>query len=191
MTARRSAAARRAASYVSSLEAKIEQLDRRLNNILREARVTEVDAEKRALKVQAHGLPSFWVPWDDAGGANVDWTPPSVGERVLFVSPTGEPGQGLIVARGYAGKHEVPPRGANERSIERGEKVLEQQDDPPRQRLHYGSKAVIVERETRIQIKVRPEEEGEAPLHITLDLERMVISTSIPFILEPDPYPDD
>lgn len=102
------------ARTILAQEQRIEQLDRRLNNIVREARVTEIDAAKALVKVEAHGLLSAWSPWLERAGAIRTWSPPSVGERVILLSPTGEPGQGLVLAGGYSDAFPAPHDRAGE-----------------------------------------------------------------------------
>lgn len=96
------------ADIIARLERRVEQLDRRLNNVVREARVTEVDVAKSLVKVEAHGLASAWSPWMEQAGAVRTWTPPTVGQRVLLVSTSGEPGQGIVFAGGYSDRFPAP-----------------------------------------------------------------------------------
>lgn len=96
------------AEYLHKLETRIEQLDRRVNNTMREARVTEVDHEKGMVKVKALGLDSAWVPWMETAGAIKTWSPPSEGQRVVLFSPSGEPGQGFVLPGGYSSQYGKP-----------------------------------------------------------------------------------
>jgi phage baseplate assembly protein V len=102
------------AGFILGLERRIEQLDRRLNNVVREARVTEVDPARALAKVEAHGLASAWCPWLERAGAIRTWSPPTVGERVLLLSPSGEPGLGLILPGGYSDAFGAPHDQAGE-----------------------------------------------------------------------------
>lgn len=207
-TARGLSSLRRMAAYLTDLAGRIEQLDRRLNNIEREAKVIAVNAEKGLVKVRAHGLESAWVPWAEDGGEGRSWRPPAEGERVVLVSPTGEPGQGYVRTGGFSNQYQRPSERADERlllwgedvrirqradlvEVTRGEQVVELEADPPRMRVHFGGKSLAIIRERRAQLKVRPNEQGAAPVHLTVDLERMIISSSIPLIVEEDPYPED
>ncbi len=88
-------------------EAAIGELGRRINNMVREAKVTKVFVDGTAI-VDAHGIESKRVPWVQRAGSIKDWDPPAVGERVLLVSPTGEPGRGVIFPGGYSNEFSQP-----------------------------------------------------------------------------------
>jgi phage baseplate assembly protein V len=109
--------------YILALEKRMEQLDRRLNNTVREAKVVEIDADKGLVKVEAHGLKSGWSPWLTRAGDIVEWEPPTVGERVVFVSPTGEPGQGFVLQGGYSDQFKQPSTDKGERLIKIGDNI--------------------------------------------------------------------
>lgn len=109
---------------ILSLDKRMEQLDRRLNNIVREAKVLEVDAGKGLVKVEAHGLKSGWMPWVERAGAIREWSPPAKDERVIVLSPTGEPGQGLVLAGGFSDQFKQPSTDAGERLTQIGDNKL-------------------------------------------------------------------
>lgn len=96
------------ARIIGELERRVEQLDRRLNNLVREARVAEVDYDKKLMKAEAHGLLSAWSPWMNAAGKGRHWSPPAVGESGLFLSPSGEPGQGRFLRGGFSDEFNAP-----------------------------------------------------------------------------------
>lgn len=87
-----------------TLRAKHEDLERRHNNLFREARVTKVDAEKAMAEVEADGLPSDMLPWLARAGKQREWDPLTVDERVIMINPSGEPGMGLILPGGFSSK---------------------------------------------------------------------------------------
>jgi phage baseplate assembly protein gpV len=93
---------------IATLEAEVIRLQRRVNNTFREARVEEVYPGEGLARVNAHGAGSKKVPWLQRAGDIRDWDPPSVGERVLLISPTGEPGKGLILPGGYSKQYGQP-----------------------------------------------------------------------------------
>lgn len=84
------------------LEGQVESMKRRMNNVVREGQVTKLDAAKGLAEVEANGLPSMMVPWVQRAGSRREWDPPAKGERVIMLSPTGDPGQGLILPGGYS-----------------------------------------------------------------------------------------
>jgi phage baseplate assembly protein V len=78
---------------------------RRLNNLARYGVVAEVDyngetAGFPAVRVdmQDGALRSDWVPWfTPRAGADVVWDPPTVGEVVMLLAPSGELANGVAI----------------------------------------------------------------------------------------------
>lgn len=93
---------------IRELRGRQDDHDRRLNNLFREAKVTKVDGEKATAEVEADGLPSMAVPWLARAGKQKEWDPVTEGERVILISPTGDPGQGLILPGGFSDKFKQP-----------------------------------------------------------------------------------
>ena len=92
----------RLVNRIEQLEAIVNQQDRRLNNMIREGAITDVDPAKGLAKADIGGMKSNWSPWSQRAGAGREWDPVTVGERVLFISPTGEPGNGIIMPGGFS-----------------------------------------------------------------------------------------
>ncbi len=111
---------------IEQIEAQLNQLDRRQNNFLREGTVTELFAEEGLARVDAHGLVSKKVPWLQRAGSIREWTPPAIGERIVLISPSGEPGQGLILPGGYTGRFPQPHDKAGEKRVTVGEVSITQ-----------------------------------------------------------------
>lgn len=80
------------------MSAEIGDLQRRLANIFRVGKVTEVNRTTGRVKVSFQGVTSTWLPWMAArAGAVKEWSPPSVGEQVVVCSPSGELEAGFIM----------------------------------------------------------------------------------------------
>ncbi len=101
----------------ADLEAAVEDLRRRQANQMREGRITGVDYERGVATVEMDGLPSKEIPWVQRAGDVKDWDPPSVGERVTVMSPTGDPGQGLITPGGWSNDHPAPHNKGGDRYV--------------------------------------------------------------------------
>lgn len=167
------------AKLILGLERRIEQLDRRLNNTLREARVVEIDADKHLLKVEAHGLKSGWSPWAERAGTITTWTPPAVGERVLFVSPTGEPGQGIVLAGGYSDDFEAPSKSKDESVLTVGDLTVTYNKEKAVISLKGGGRCVLTKRVAKLKV-------GD-DVWFVLDGEDKKIVTSHMPVIGPDP----
>lgn len=111
---------------IAQLEAAVNQIDRRQNNLLREAVVTEVFAGEGTARVDAQGIVSKKVPWLERSGAIREWVPPTIGERVLLISPTGEPGRGLILPGGYTDQFPAPHNQGGEKRVAIGDVTVTQ-----------------------------------------------------------------
>jgi phage baseplate assembly protein gpV len=96
------------AQMIGHLHHRIEELERRHANLMRPGKVTEVDHAKGLVKVKVGDLDSQWVPWTETAGAIKTWTPPSVGQQVHLFSPSGEPGQGWVMAAGFSDENTQP-----------------------------------------------------------------------------------
>ncbi|XWN29757.1 MAG: phage baseplate assembly protein V [Devosia sp.] len=119
----------RLAAKIAKLEATIEQLDRRVNNMFREARVIDTDHPKGLVKVEAAGLVSDWQPWLEVAGGILKWDPPVNNQRVIQINPTGEPGQGMILAGGFSNHFKQPSQSGDESVYVRGDSSMTIRDD--------------------------------------------------------------
>ena len=85
---------------------RIGDLERRLANMQRPGKVVEVDHAKARIKVQCGQNTTAWLPWQTGrAGAVRRWSPPSVGEQVLVMSPSGEMAQGYVLPGVYQNDH--------------------------------------------------------------------------------------
>jgi phage baseplate assembly protein V len=75
----------------------LNDLDRRLANMIREGTITEVDLEAKKAKVEIGDIITEWLQWGvRRAGKNRDWHAPDVGEQVVVFSPGGDLSQGII-----------------------------------------------------------------------------------------------
>jgi len=87
---------------------RIEELERRLANVVRMGRVVKTDPARGLVKLKVAGLESAWVPWTtQAGDINV-WVPPAEGQQMMLISPSGEPGQGWAAPAGFSSRFAQP-----------------------------------------------------------------------------------
>lgn len=73
------------------------EISRRLENLIRIGTVHSVDHAAVRCRVQSGGLVTQWLRWHTArAGQTRTWDPPTVGEQCMILSPSGEPGNGLV-----------------------------------------------------------------------------------------------
>ncbi|AOK03303.1 MULTISPECIES: phage baseplate assembly protein V [Burkholderia] len=84
-------------------------LNRRIESLLREAAVIEVDHDARRVRVESGGLQTDWIRWlAQRTGDSIVWDPPSIGEPGLLLCPSGEPTTGLFLPGVYCDDHDAP-----------------------------------------------------------------------------------
>ncbi|PZP30439.1 MAG: phage baseplate assembly protein V [Roseateles depolymerans] len=69
----------------------VSELIRRIENLLRLGTISHVNAKGYRVRVAAGGLASNWLPWLSVrAGTTRTWSPPTVGEQCLLISPGGD-----------------------------------------------------------------------------------------------------
>ncbi len=86
---------------IEQLELVVRRQSVQMNNMFREGTVKEVDFEKGTAIVDASEVESKPSPWLTQAGSINEWTPPSVGQRVVLVSPSGDLGKSFIMPGGF------------------------------------------------------------------------------------------
>ena len=73
-------------------------LARRLASLLRIGKVAAVNHGEARVRVTTGGLETDWLPWATLRAGNVrHWSPPSVGEQVMVLAPSGEMEQAVVM----------------------------------------------------------------------------------------------
>lgn len=93
---------------IAQLEGMLVDMNRRMNNVMREGRVTDVDPETGLAIVDAQGGKSPPSPWLQRAGSIRDWDPPTPGERVILLSPGGDISRSMILPGGYSQQYGQP-----------------------------------------------------------------------------------
>jgi phage baseplate assembly protein V len=94
----------------------LNDLARRLANIIRLGQIFEIDYEAAKARVKIGDLETDWLPWITSNsGANKDWNPPEIDEQVMILSPCGELNQGVIFPSLYRGN--APENSGNIQSV--------------------------------------------------------------------------
>lgn len=73
-------------------------ISRRIENIVRAGTVTQVDHGAARCRVKSGALETDWLPWLSLRAGNVRrWSPPSIGEQSLVLSPGGDMASGIVL----------------------------------------------------------------------------------------------
>ncbi|MEQ5834225.1 phage baseplate assembly protein V [Marinobacter sp. NFXS9] len=71
---------------------------RLINNLIRIGTIAEVDHDRARARVQAGDNLTGWQRWITLrAGTTVDWDPPTEGEQVVLISPSGDLAQAIII----------------------------------------------------------------------------------------------
>lgn len=94
----------------------LSELDRRLANIIRFGKVSEIDVDAFKVKVDIGtdeaAQVTEWLPWlTRRAGDDTTWDPPDVGEQVIIFSPGGELDQGIVGPSLFS--DDKPPNGTD------------------------------------------------------------------------------
>ena len=91
------------------------ELGRRLANLLRIGTVAQIDHANARIRVTTGTLATNWLPWlTHRAGATATWSPPSIGEQVLLLAPSGNLEEAVALPALYADAHPAPSTSADE-----------------------------------------------------------------------------
>jgi phage baseplate assembly protein V len=76
---------------------------RRIESLIRLGTVAAVDYLRALCRVKSGDLTTDWLPWlTPRAGLTRTWDPPTIGEQVLVLSPSGEPANGIVLPGIYS-----------------------------------------------------------------------------------------
>jgi phage baseplate assembly protein V len=68
--------------------------------------IEAVDHKAARVRVKSGDWVSAWLPWSTVAAGRVrHWRPPSIGEQVMILSPSGQPENGMVLPGFYSDKH--------------------------------------------------------------------------------------
>ncbi|MFM2090900.1 MAG: hypothetical protein RLZZ127_1389 [Planctomycetota bacterium] len=104
---------------MATLDYRVAELERRLANVARMGVVQEVDLAAARVRVAIGTMLTGWIPWltQGAGGGSISWRPPSTGEQVMILSPSGDMAQGVAIPAVYRATY-APPSNLGTKHIE-------------------------------------------------------------------------
>lgn len=90
------------------------ELLRLIHNLIRLGSIAQVDHSRARVRVQAGELLTNWLPWLEArAGTTRTWSPPTVGEQVVVLSPGGDLAAGIVLTGLFSDAHPAPADTAN------------------------------------------------------------------------------
>jgi phage baseplate assembly protein V len=91
----------------------IADLARLIENLVRLGTVDAVQVQPPRVKVKSGNIVTAWRPWLSLrAGADREWDPPTVGEQVVFLSPSGLLAQGIALTGLFS--DQIPANGDRE-----------------------------------------------------------------------------
>lgn len=76
----------------------IAEITRLLENIVRFGTIEAVQMQPPRAKVKSGNIATTWLPWLNLrAGADREWDPPTIGEQVVLLSPSGNLAQGVVL----------------------------------------------------------------------------------------------
>lgn len=76
----------------------IAEITRLLENIVRFGTIEAVQMQPPRVKVKSGNITTTWLPWLNLrAGADREWDPPTIGEQVVLLSPSGNLAQGVVL----------------------------------------------------------------------------------------------
>ncbi|NCT79718.1 phage baseplate assembly protein V [Pseudomonas stutzeri] len=76
----------------------IADLARLLENIVRFGTIEAVQMQPPRVQVKSGNIATTWLPWLNLrAGADREWDPPTIGEQVVLLSPSGNLAQGVVL----------------------------------------------------------------------------------------------
>lgn len=114
---------------------RVARIEQRLAHSVMHGKVTDVDASKHRARVQIgedeNGQPvkSPWIPYGQMAGALKVHAPPSVGQNMTMVNPTGDPSQGILLPMTWNSANASPSSSGSENVLTFGNVRVEVKND--------------------------------------------------------------
>lgn len=90
-------------------------LARRIESLIRLGILAEIDHGAARCRVHTGQLTTDWLPWLALrAGATTHWSPPTVGEQCVLLSPSGETAAGFVLIGLYSDANPAPSSNPNQ-----------------------------------------------------------------------------
>lgn len=87
---------------------------RLLNNLIRIGTIEEIDHKAARVRVKSGDNITAWINWTPArAGKTKTWDPPTKGEQVVLLSPSGDMSQAIVLQSLYSDENPAPSDSEN------------------------------------------------------------------------------
>lgn len=91
---------------------------RLIANVVRLGTVLDVDLANARCRVKSGKLDSAWLAWREVrAGETRTWNPPTIGEQVLVLCPSGDPAQAVVLTGIFSDSNPAPSSSASEHVV--------------------------------------------------------------------------
>lgn len=90
------------------------ELLRLITNLIRIGTIDQIDVAQARVRVKSGENLTGWLPWiTQRAGTTKNWNPPTLGEQVVLLSPSGDLSQALILSSLYSDENPAPQNSAD------------------------------------------------------------------------------
>lgn len=90
------------------------ELLRLITNLIRIGTIEEIDVELARVRIKSGENLTGWLPWfAGRAGTTKDWNPPTIGEQIVLLSPSGDLAQAIVLGSLYSEQNPAPQNSAD------------------------------------------------------------------------------
>lgn len=111
-------------------ELSLPDMERRVANMVRYGKVSQVDLTRKRVKVTSGNITTGWVAWPAgrAAAGKIRWDSPEVGEQVALICPAGDLRQACVIPGLYQEEFDAPVTDANKDHVTYGDGTVVEYD---------------------------------------------------------------
>ncbi|MDG6896587.1 hypothetical protein A6A19_00900 [Actinobacillus delphinicola] len=127
---------------------------RRIENIVRYGTIEEIDFNTARARVRTGEIITDWLPWTvNRAGTTTIWSPPTKGEQVVVLSPSGELQLGVIILGLYTTNAPSPSQDAQAHVIKFADGATITYNQQTHALSFTGIKTAVIEASEKITFK--------------------------------------
>lgn len=90
------------------------ELLRLITNLIRIGTIEEIDIEQARVRIKSGENLTGWLPWiTSRAGTTKNWNPPTVGEQIILLSPSGDLAQAFVLGSLNSDENPAPKNSAD------------------------------------------------------------------------------